>query len=43
VSEDFEPMSYQDVDLLIDRLGATSPEAVEFIAGMLRKQGLEGE
>jgi tripartite-type tricarboxylate transporter receptor subunit TctC len=43
VSEDFEPMSHQDVDLLIHRLGATSPEAVEFIAGMLRRQGLEGE
>ncbi len=43
VSEDFEPMAYDDVDLLIHRLGATSPEAVEFISTMLRKQGLEAE
>jgi tripartite-type tricarboxylate transporter receptor subunit TctC len=43
VSEEFEPMSHQDVDFLVDKLGATSPEAIAFIATMLHKQGLEGE
>lgn len=43
ISEDLEPMSYQDVDLLVQKLGATSPEAVAFISAMLRKQGLEPE
>ncbi len=43
VSEGFEPMSHEDVDALIHKLGATSPEALTYISGMLNKQGLEGE
>jgi tripartite-type tricarboxylate transporter receptor subunit TctC len=43
ISEDFEPMGYQDVTFLIQSLGKTSPEAIAFIAEMLKKQGLEGE
>jgi tripartite-type tricarboxylate transporter receptor subunit TctC len=43
ISEDFEPMSHQDVTFLIQSLGKTSPEAIAFIAEMLKKQGLEGE
>jgi hypothetical protein len=43
ISEDLEPMSHQDVDFLVQKLGATSPEAVTFISSMLRKQGLEPE
>src|SRR5262249_42736566 len=31
ISEDFEPMSWQDVDFLIDQLGSTPPEAVNYI------------
>jgi tripartite-type tricarboxylate transporter receptor subunit TctC len=40
ISEDFEPMSGQDVEFLIGRLGATPPEAVAYINTMLRRQGL---
>lgn len=43
ISEDFEPMSHEDVTFLIQSLGKTSPEAIAFIADMLKKQGLEGE
>lgn len=43
VSDEFESMSHEDVGLLIQKLGATSPEALTFISTMLRKQGLEGE
>lgn len=43
VSDEFEAMSHDDVELLIRKLGATSPEALVFISTMLRKQGLEGE
>jgi tripartite-type tricarboxylate transporter receptor subunit TctC len=43
VSEDLEPMSHQDVDFLVQKLGATSPEAITFTSAMLRKQGLEPE
>jgi tripartite-type tricarboxylate transporter receptor subunit TctC len=43
VSDEFEAMSHEDVGLLIQKLGATSPEALAFISTMLRKQGLEGE
>jgi len=40
ISEDFEPMAWQDVDFLIDRLGSTPPEAVTYINAMLRRQGI---
>ena len=43
VSEDFEPQTAEDVTFLIHSLGKTSPEAIAFIADMLKKQGLEGE
>jgi len=43
ISEDFEPMSHQDVTWLVQKLGATSPEALAYISTMLRKQGLEGD
>ena len=43
VSEDFEPMTHQDVTFLIQSLGKTSPEAIAYIANMLKKQGLEPE
>jgi hypothetical protein len=43
VSEDFEPMTHQDVTNLIQNLGKTSPEAIAFISTMLKKQGLEAE
>jgi tripartite-type tricarboxylate transporter receptor subunit TctC len=41
ISDDFEPMSHEDVATLIRRLGRTSPQAVDYINDMLRKQGLE--
>jgi hypothetical protein len=43
ISEDLEPMAYEDVEFLVKKLGATSPEAVTFITTMLHKQGLEAE
>jgi len=43
ISEDFEHMGAEDVTFLIQSLGKTSPEAIAFIADMLKKQGLEGE
>jgi hypothetical protein len=43
VSEDFQPMHAQDVNMLVRNLGATSPDATKFIADMLHEQGVEGE
>jgi hypothetical protein len=43
ISEDLEPMAYDDVVFLINRLGGTTPEAVAAISAMLRKQGVEAE
>jgi tripartite-type tricarboxylate transporter receptor subunit TctC len=41
ISDDFEPMSHEDVEALIRRLGRTPPQAVDYISDMLRRQGLE--
>jgi hypothetical protein len=41
ISDDFEPMSHEDVEALIRRLGRTPPQAVDYISDLLRKQGLE--
>jgi hypothetical protein len=43
ISEDFEPMSYHDVELLIARIGSTPPEAIAYIGAMLRRQGVTTE
>ena len=43
VSEDFEPMSHDDVTLLMESLGNTPGPAIDFIASMLEKQGLKTE
>src|SRR4051812_2062454 len=43
VSEDFEPMTAEDVTFLIQSLGDTSPEAIGYSDKMLKKQGLETE
>ena len=43
ISEDLEPMAYDDVTYLIERLGGTTSEAVAAISAMLRKQGIESE
>jgi tripartite-type tricarboxylate transporter receptor subunit TctC len=43
VSEDFEPMTSKDIEYLIGKLSATSPEAMKFIGAMLQKQGIQGE
>jgi len=43
ISEDIEPMAYEDVELLIGRLGGTPQEAISFLSAMLRKQGIEAE
>ncbi len=43
ISEDIEPMAFEDVNLLIGKLGATPPEAIAAISAMLRRQGIEAE
>lgn len=43
ISEDLEPMGYEDVELLIQKLGATPPEAVAAIGAMLRRQGIPAD
>jgi hypothetical protein len=43
ISEDFEPMSYHDVELLIARIGSTPPEGIAYIGAMLRRQGVTTE
>jgi hypothetical protein len=40
ISEGFEPISYEDVNFLIGKLGDTPPEAGSYISAMLRKQGI---
>ena len=42
-SEDFTPMTYQDVGLLMNTLGATPQYALDFINEMFRKQGLDAQ
>ena len=41
ISDDLEPMAWEDVELLMKKLGSTPPAAISFITDMLRKQGLE--
>jgi len=43
ISEDLEPMAFEDVDLLIGHLGATPPESIAAISAMLRAQGVSAE
>ena len=43
ISEDFSPMPHQDVKALVELIGGTPVESVDFIAGMLKRQGLEGD
>jgi hypothetical protein len=40
ISEDFEPMSRKDVELLVQTLSSTPNEALGYMKDMLRKQGL---
>lgn len=40
ISEDFEPMSRQDVELLVRTLSSTPNEALGYMKDMLRKQGM---
>jgi len=41
ISDEFEPMTHEDVEALVRSLGRTPPQAVDYINDMLRKQGLE--
>jgi hypothetical protein len=40
MSEDFEPQSGQDVEILLKTLGNTTPEALDYIKTMLKGQGI---
>ena len=40
MSEDFEAQSAKDVETLINTLGQTPPEALDYIKDMLKKQGI---
>ena len=41
ISEDFAPMTYRDVEQLVGALADTPPEVMEYVTGMLSKQGLK--
>ena len=41
ISDDFVPLSSGDVEALVNTLGSTPPQAIEYISMMLRRQGLE--
>jgi hypothetical protein len=41
ISDNFLPMPSADVELLIRELAALPPAALDYMSGMLRKQGLE--
>ncbi len=41
ISDDFTPMPHEEVESLIHTLAATTPEAMHFMTGLLRKQGLQ--
>ena len=41
ISDDFLPMASGDVESLIRQLASLPPPALDYLAGMLRKQGLE--
>ena len=43
ISEDFEPMTFADVEFLIGKIGASPPEAIARIGAMLRRQGIAVE
>jgi len=43
LSDDFEPWSNAEVELLIGTLGGIPMEAIDRFSGMLRKQGLQGQ
>jgi len=43
MSDDFEPWLHADVELLINTLATTPPEAIEQLGAMLRRQGLQGQ
>jgi hypothetical protein len=43
VSDNFEPVSYEDVHSLISTLAATPPEAFAYIRAMFRRQGIGAE
>jgi hypothetical protein len=43
MSEDFEPMSSLEVESLLNTLGGTPPEAIDYIGAMLSKQGLSAQ
>jgi tripartite-type tricarboxylate transporter receptor subunit TctC len=43
ISEDFQPMAWDDITQLLKNLGDTSPEALAFTNEMLQKQGIQRE
>jgi hypothetical protein len=43
ISEDFEPVAYDDVDFLIGKSAAAQPQAISYISTMLHRQGIEAE
>jgi hypothetical protein len=43
MSEDIEPMLSLEVESLLNMLGGTPPEAIDYIGTMLSKQGLSAQ
>ena len=43
MSEDFTPMTAEDVQSLVNTVGATTEEAIDYITALMRKQGIRVE
>jgi len=43
ISEDFEPVPYDDVDFLVGKLADIPPQSIAYISTMLRKQGIQSD
>jgi tripartite-type tricarboxylate transporter receptor subunit TctC len=43
ISDDVTPILHEEVETLVNRLGSVSPEALDYMRNMLRKQGLPTE
>ena len=41
ISDEFAPVSYEDIELLITTLAETPPEVVDYLTSLLAKQGLK--
>jgi hypothetical protein len=43
LTDDFAPMPHDEVEAWMKALGRTPPEALDFVAAMIRRQGVQAE